>query len=135
MVNFSAPTKLYDEVNLTPLMDLAWNLLIVFIIMATATVQGIAVSLPKASSSPSLAKPKTKAVTVDADGRVYLGTEVVTLAQLEAKLQQYRAADPKLPVVVKGDARIQYQRMIEVLDVLKRAKITELGLVTQNLVR
>ena len=135
MVNFSAPTKLYYEVNLTPLMDLAWNLLIVFIIMATATVQGIAVSLPKASSSPSLAKPKTKAVTVDADGRVYLGTEVVTLAQLEAKLQQYRAADPKLPVVVKGDARIQYQRMIEVLDVSKRAKITELGLVTQNLVR
>ncbi|MBK8017932.1 MAG: biopolymer transporter ExbD [Betaproteobacteria bacterium] len=132
---FSTPTKLYDELNVTPLMDLAWNLLIVFIIMATATVQGIAVSLPKASSSPSLAKPKTKAVTVDADGRVYLGTEVVTLAQLESKLMQYRAADPKLPVVVKGDSRIQYQRMIEVLDVLKRAKITELGLVTQNLVR
>jgi biopolymer transport protein ExbD len=59
----------------------------------------------------------------------------VTLKQLEARLVQYRAADPKVPVVVKGDSRIQYQRMIEVLDVIKRARITELGLVTQTLVR
>jgi biopolymer transport protein ExbD len=45
------PPKPYDDLNVTPLMDLAWNLLIVFIIMATATVQGIAVSLPNASSA------------------------------------------------------------------------------------
>jgi biopolymer transport protein ExbD len=133
-MRIAPPPKLYDDLNVTPLMDLAWNLLIVFVIMATATVQGIAVSLPKASSAPSLARPNTKAVTVAADGHVYLGTEIVTLPQLEARLVQYRAADPRVPVVVKGDARIQYQRMIEVLDVIKRARITELGLVTQTLV-
>lgn len=133
-MRFRPSMKLYDEVNLTPLMDLAWNLLIVFIIMATATVQGIMVSLPKASNSPTITKPKTKAVTLTADGRLYLDTDVVTLAELEDRLRQYRAADPGLPVVVKGDANIQYQRVIEVLDIMKRLQITELGLVTQRLV-
>lgn len=128
-------TRLYDTLNVTPLMDLAWNLLIVFIIMATATVQGIMVDLPKASAAPSLAKPNTKAVTITADGQIYLGTAVVTIGQLESRLRQYRALDPDLPVVLKGDASIQYDRVIEVLDVMKRLQITELGLVTQRLAR
>ena len=62
---------IYDDLNVTPLMDLAWTLLVVFIIMATATVQGISVDLPQASAAPSLAEPKTKAVTITADGRIY----------------------------------------------------------------
>lgn len=128
-------TRLYDTLNVTPLMDLAWNLLIVFIIMATATVQGIMVDLPKASAAPSLARPNTKAVTITADGQIYLGTAVVTIGQLESRLRQYKALDPDLPVVLKGDASIQYDRVIEVLDVMKRLQITELGLVTQRLAR
>lgn len=128
-------TRIYDDLNVTPLMDLAWNLLIVFIIMATATVQGITVDLPKASASPSLTKPKTKAVTITADGRIYLDASVVTVEELEARLRQFRAVDPDLPVVVKGDASIQYFRVIEVLDVMKRLQITQLGLVTQRIVK
>jgi len=127
--------KLYDEVNLTPLMDLAWNLLIVFIIMATATVQGIMVDLPKAGASPGLGKPKTKAVTITSDGRLYLDTALVSIGELEMRLRQYKAADPDLPVVVKGDASIQYYRVIEVLDVMKRLQIGQLGLVTDRLVK
>jgi biopolymer transport protein ExbD len=132
---FKGDTKLYDELNLTPLMDLAWNLLIVFIIMATATVQGISVNLPKASAAPSLAKAKTRAVTIAADGRIYLDTALVSPEQLELKLQQAKAADPAVPVVVKGDASIQYERVIEVLDIIKRLEITQVGLVTQRLVK
>lgn len=127
--------KPYDEVNVTPLMDLAWNLLVVFIIMATATVQGISVDLPKASAAPNLGKPKTKAITVVADGRVFLDTSQVTLAELEDRLRQYRAADPDLPVVVKGDANVRYNEVIQVLDVVKRVEITNLGLATQRLVK
>lgn len=127
--------KLYDELNLTPLMDLAWTLLIVFVIMATATVQGISVNLPKAGASPSMGKPKTKAVTVTSDGRIYLDTALVSLGELEMRLRQYKAADPELPVVVKGDASVQYHKVIEVLDVMKRLQITQLGLVTDRLVK
>jgi len=128
-------TRLYDDLNVTPLMDLAWNLLIVFMIMATATVQGITVDLPRASAAPSLAKPRTKAVTIAADGRIYLDTAVVTLDELETRLRQYKAANPDLPVVVKGDANIQYYKVIGVLDVIKRVQITQLGLVTSRIVQ
>jgi len=132
---FKGEAKLYDELNLTPLMDLAWNLLIVFIIMATATVQGITVNLPKASAAPSLIKSRTRAVTITADGRIYLDTSVVTPLELEARLRQAKAADPAVPVVVKGDASIQYDRVIEVLDIIKRLEISQVGLVTQRLVK
>lgn len=127
--------KLYDELNLTPLMDLAWTLLIVFVIMATATVQGISVNLPKAGASPSMGKPKTKAVTITSDGRIYLDTALVSVGELEMRLRQFKAADPDLPVVVKGDASVQYQKVIEVLDVMKRLQIAQLGLVTDRLVK
>jgi biopolymer transport protein ExbD len=127
--------RIYDELNVTPLMDLAWNLLIVFIIMATATVQGISVDLPRASSAPSIAAPRTKAVTITADGRIYLDTAQVNMQELESRLRQYKSLDPALPVVVKGDASVQYYRVIEVLDVMKRLDIKQLGLVTQRVVR
>lgn len=127
--------KIYDDLNVTPLMDLAWTLLIVFIIMATATVQGISVDLPKASKTPSLAKPKTKAITIAADGQIYLDTSRVTIAELEQRLRQYRAINPDLPVIVKGDAAIRYDHVIQVLDIVKRLQISNLGLVTARVVK
>lgn len=126
---------IYDELNVTPLMDLAWTLLVVFIIMATATVQGITVDLPRATQTPSLQKPRTKAITVTADGRIYLDTTPVTLAELESRLREYRAIDPDLPVVVKGDAAVRYDKVVEILDTLKRVNVTSLGLVTDRLVK
>ncbi|MCX7099384.1 MAG: biopolymer transporter ExbD [Methylococcales bacterium] len=125
----------YNEINVTSMLDLAYVLLIVFIIMTTAAVQGVAVNLPKASDAPSLAKPKTKAITITADGTLFLDTFPVSMEQLESTLQQYRAADPNLPIVIKGDASVQYQKVVDVLALLGRIDITQIGLVTQNLVK
>lgn len=124
--------KLYDDINITPMLDLAFVLLIIFIILTTASVQGIKVNLPKASNTPSLAKPQTKAIAITQDGSVYLDAYPVSLAQLESLLQQYKAVNPELPVVVKGDSLVQYQRVVEVLDILGRVGITQMGLVTQK---
>jgi biopolymer transport protein ExbD len=106
-----------------------------FIILTTATVQGITVNLPKASAQPSLAESKTKAITITEDGTVYLDTFPVTIPELESLLRQYKAATPDLPVILKADATIQYQRVVEVLDLLGRLEITQLGLVTQAIVK
>jgi biopolymer transport protein ExbD len=133
--NYYADTKQYDEINVTPLLDLAWNLLVVFVIVVTAAVQGVKVNLPKASSSPSLAKPKTKAVTLLENGQIFLDAFPVTMEELETRLRQYKAADPDLPVVIKGDEKIYYQNVIHVLDLMQRLEITQLGLVTQKLVK
>ena len=107
--------KPYDDINVTPMLDLAYVLLVIFIIMTTASVQGIKVNLPKASNTPSLAKPKTKAITINESGQVFLDAYPVTIPELETRLAQLKAADPELPVVVKGDAKVQYEKVIEVL--------------------
>ena len=125
----------YDEINVTPMLDLAYVLLVVFILMTTAAVQGIQVNLPKASNTPSLAKPQTKAITVTADGTVFLDTFPVSMEQLESTLLQYKAANPELPVVVKGDATVQYQSVMDILALLGKLEITQVGLVTQSLVK
>jgi len=125
----------YDDINITPMLDLAYVLLVIFIIMTTASVQGINVNLPKASDTPAIAKPKTKAISITADGTIYLDTYPVTLAELERLLTQYKAADPDLPVIVKADATIQYQKVVDVLDLVGRLEITQLGLVTQRVVK
>ena len=125
----------YDDINITPMVDLTFVLLIIFIIMTTAAVQGIKVNLPQASSQPSLAESKTKAITVMADGTIYLDTYPVSLSELESRLASYYAADPSLPVVIKGDAMTQYQSVMEVLDLVGRTGITHVGLVTLKLVK
>jgi len=122
----------YDEINVTPMLDLAYVLLVVFILMTTAAVQGIKVNLPKASDTPSLAKPQTKAITVTADGTIFLDAYPVTMEQLESTLLQYKAVNPELPVVVKGDSSVQYQSVMDILALLGKLDITQLGLVTQN---
>jgi biopolymer transport protein ExbD len=127
--------KAYDEINVTPLLDLAWTLLVVFIISVTAAVQGIKVNLPKASAAPSMSKPRTKAITIHASGQIYLDAYPVTMQELETSLRQYRAVDPDLPVVVKGDENTYYKNIIQVLDLLNRLEINQLGLVTQALVK
>src|SRR5262245_1021067 len=131
----SGDTDVYDQINVTPLLDLAYVLLIIFIILTTATVQGIKVNLPKASAQPSLAENKTKAVSITADGTIYLDTYPVTMPELENLLRQYKSVTPDLPVIIKADSTIQYQRVVEVLDLMGRLELTSLGLVTQRIVK
>jgi biopolymer transport protein ExbD len=125
----------YDEINITPMLDLAYVLLLIFIIMTTATVQGIKVNLPKASAQPSLAENKTKAITIAADGTLYLDTFTVTMVELENLLRQYKSVTPDLPVIIKADSTLQYQRVVDVLDLMGRLEISQLGLVTQRIVK
>jgi biopolymer transport protein ExbD len=122
----------YDEINVTPMLDLAYVLLVVFIILTTAAVQGIKVESPRTQAANNLAKPQTKAVTVTQDGQIYLDAYPVTLEQLESRMAQYKAANPALPVVLKGDANAQYETVMQVLETMKRLEITELGLVTKQ---
>ena len=114
----------YDTINITPMVDLTFVLLLIFIIMTTASVQGVKVNLPQASSAASLAKPKTKAVTITAEGNVFLDTYPVTLAELESRLASLYAIDAELPVVIKGDATVQYQLVMDVLHDLSRTLLT-----------
>jgi biopolymer transport protein ExbD len=124
--------KPYDDINITPMLDLAYVLLVIFILMTTASVQGTKVNLPKAARAPSLAKPKTKSITVNSEGKVFYDTQPVTLAELEQNLLRDKAQIPDLPVVLRGDSVTQYRPIMDVLDVLGRAGLNQIGLATKG---
>jgi biopolymer transport protein ExbD len=131
-----ADSKPYDDINITPMLDLAYVLLVIFIIMTTATVQGLKVNLPKASDTPSIAKPTTKAITVTSDGKIFLDTIPVTLGELEQRLLALKAVTPDFPVILRGDGGTQYQNVVDVLDLLvTRVGITQVAMATKPLVK
>ncbi|AJD50046.1 transport protein ExbD [Isoalcanivorax pacificus W11-5] len=119
-----------DGINITPLVDVLMVVLVMFILTATAQVAGIRVDLPKASSSTSLSESKTKAISINDVGQVFLDAYPVTLPELEDRLRTEKALNPDFPVVIRGDAVVQYQKVIEVLDLLRRLELTQVGLVT-----
>ena len=127
--------KAYDDINITPMLDLAYVLMVIFIIMTTAAVQGVKVNLPKASDQPSLSKPKTVAITINNEGKIFMDAVPVTMPELSDRLQQKKAQMPDVPVIVRGDGTTQYQHVIDVLALLGELDITQLGLVTQKLVK
>jgi biopolymer transport protein ExbD len=124
--------KPYDEINITPMLDLAYVLLVIFILMCTAAVQGLKADLPAGSvATKSLAEKKVKAITVNIEGKVFLDTQPVTLTELEARLAQIKAQNPNVPILVKGDRVTQYQGIMDVLNVVGRIGITQVGLATK----
>ncbi|MEP6604579.1 MAG: biopolymer transporter ExbD [Nitrosospira sp.] len=124
--------QLYDEINITPMLDLAYVLLVIFIIMTTASVQGVKVELPHTKNTASLAKPQTRAITVRLDGAVYLDAYPVDMMMLEQRLSEFKGNNPWLPVVLKADAAAHYEKVSEVLEICKKLGITEIGLVTKK---
>lgn len=125
--------KSYDDINITPMVDLYLVLLLIFIIMTTAGVQGIKVNLPKAGS-PANAKiegPKMQAITINNEGKIFLNTIPVSVEELEQKLNSIKAATPEFPVVIRGDSLTQYQGVMDVLDVIGRVGISQVGLATK----
>lgn len=123
----------YDDINVTPMVDLYLVLLLIFIIMTTAGVQGVKVNLPSASKSAAkkMEEPKTQAITIDTSGNIKLNAVGVTLAELDSRIAQLMSSNKATPVVVRGDGKNQYQGIMDVLDVLGRNNVTQIGLATQ----
>jgi biopolymer transport protein ExbD len=125
-------TKPYDSINVTPMLDLAYVLLVVFILMTTASVQGLHVSMPKPSNKPSTEKHDLKVVQVMADGALLINGTPVDMAQLESQLNQAKAKDAKMSVAIKGDARTQYAKVVAVIDLCNKLEVS-MGLVTSRI--
>ena len=123
--------KSYDDINVTPMVDLYLVLLLIFIIMTTAGVQGVKVNLPKAGKPSKMDGPKMQAVTVDSSGNIKLNANPLSITELETQLAAVKAKAPLSPVVVRGDSGTQYQRIMDVLDVIGRVGFDQIGLATK----
>ena len=122
-----------NELNITPLLDLVFVLLVIFIITTPQMMNNLEMNLPSGKPPPKTNEPKPKInrIEVNATGETRLNDTVVTIPQLKADLQQMKADNPELAVVVKGSDDVDYQSMVSVLDVLRQLDITKVGLATQ----
>jgi biopolymer transport protein ExbD len=122
----------YDTINVTPMLDLAYVLLVVFILMTTASIQGLTISMPKPSNKPSTEQHELKVVQVTAAGAVLINGVGVSFPELEAQLKAAQSRDPKMTVAIKGDARAQYAKVITVIDLCNGLGVN-MGLVTARI--
>jgi biopolymer transport protein ExbD len=126
-------TKPYDSINVTPMLDLAYVLLVIFIIMTTASVQGLNISLPKPSNKPNTEKKEMRIVQVMPGGRLLLNGAGVTLKELEGHLTSLHSREPDFSLVVKGDPEADYAHVVEIIDLAGRLNIANLALVTARI--
>jgi biopolymer transport protein ExbD len=124
--------KPYDTINVTPMLDLAYVLLVVFILMTTASIQGLNVSMPKPSNKPATEQHELRVIQVTADGGVLLNGVGVTLPELETQLKALAARDPKFSVAIKGEPTARYEKVVAVIDLCNALKVN-MGLVTSRI--
>lgn len=120
------------EMNLTPLMDLTFILLITFIITFPLIENGIPIKLPQGKTKPVDASEASTAVTVDKDGRYYVGDLTVTLDELRLELEKRKASNPEIRVIIRGDVAAQYGAVAEVAKLLSSLGIKNTSLSFQE---
>jgi biopolymer transport protein ExbD len=120
------------ELNITPLLDLAFVLLVIFIITTPLMEQGINVSVPNSSPNRVNLDPNAvRTIQLDQAGKIYLDNSEIPLRQLEQELQKLHQAEPKLAVGIRADKSIAYEKVVEILDAVQRSGITQFGLITR----
>jgi biopolymer transport protein ExbD len=119
------------ELNITPLLDLAFVLLVIFIITTTPIVNDLDLNLPKATKHEKDPPRKANYVTVDNAGTTYLNKKEVTPEELLDQLIQLRVDDPDLNVIVRGDSKTKYRKIVAVLDALQQANVVKVDLATE----
>lgn len=119
------------ELNITPLLDLAFVLLVIFIITTTPIVNDLELNLPTASKRQKDPPRKANYVTVESTGKLFLNKRELTIAELRDSLVGLRVEDPDLSVIVRGDSKTKYRRIREVLDMLQQANVVKVDLATE----
>jgi biopolymer transport protein ExbD len=120
------------ELNITPLLDLAFVLLVIFIITTTPIVNDLDLNLPAASKHEKDPPRKANYITVQADGSVWLNKVQVPMNDLQEQLVGLRMVDPDLSVIVRGDAKTKYRQVRSVLDAIQGAAVVKVDLATET---
>jgi biopolymer transport protein ExbD len=126
------------ELNITPLLDLVFVLLVIFIITTPQMMNNLEMSLPSAQlppRKPNEPEPRINRIVIDDQGRTSLNDEPLIMPALREKLRQLKAADSDPAVVVKSADNMPYQNIIDVLDMLRQLDITKVGLAIEGMGR
>jgi biopolymer transport protein ExbD len=122
-----------SELNITPLLDLVFVMLVIFIIATPQLTNNLELSLPSGNPTlPEVAKVKPNAIVVTERGTILLNDQEVTQAQLKSVLAQSKAVDPNVGVIVSGAGDANYKTVVDVLDIINQLQITKVGLATET---
>lgn len=120
-----------SEINMTPLVDVMLVLLIIFIITVPVLTHSVNIDLPRASNQPNVVKPQTITISVSQDGQVYWNELLVDQQQLSQKLQQIAAQQPQAEVHIRGDKKVDYEYVMQVMAEAQRSGVQKLGFITE----
>jgi biopolymer transport protein ExbD len=122
-----------SEINVTPLLDLAFVLLIIFMITTPLMENSKSLILPSSNTTNAPVNPSAvQILSIDKCEVVRLNDEVVDPATLESRLAALKAADPNVAVVIRPDRSLPVQKLVTLMDALQRAEITKVGIATQE---
>lgn len=120
-----------SEINMTPLVDVMLVLLIIFIMTVPVLTHSVNIDLPRASHQPNVVKPQTITLSVTQDGQVYWNELLVDKQQLSQKLQQVAAQQPQAEVHIRGDKKVDYEYVMQVMAEAQRHGVQKLGFITE----
>jgi biopolymer transport protein ExbD len=119
------------ELNITPLLDLAFVLLVIFIITTIPPVKDMDLTLPSASKHQKDTPPKAFYISLQADGQLFLNQEPIKMDKLWDRLTNLRMDDPDLNVIIRGDSKTKYKLVRAVLDICQQANLVKVELATE----
>jgi len=123
-------TSIKSDVNLTPLIDVMMSLLAIFMITAPLLTTGIPLDLPKGDGKSVDSPEKTLDISVDKNGKIYVANQEIKLEKLTDKITALVAEHPKIQMMISGDSKADYGRVIEVMALLRASGFTQVGLKT-----
>ena len=132
MARGSRRTRIRAEINLTPLIDVMTCLLAIFMLTAPMLTSGIPLNLPKGDGKQIEGDEKTLDISVDSKGKIYIGTDQISLDKLVDKVRAIVAENPSIAMVISGDRDASYGGVIEVMALLRSAGFTQVGLKTDS---
>ena len=126
--NFSS----LSEINITPLLDLAFVLLIIFIITTPLLENSVTLAIPSSGAANAAVDPaKVQTVSIDRGEVIKFNDEPIDAATLTARLAELKRANPDLAVVIRPDRELPVQKLIALMDAVQRAEITKVGIATK----
>ena len=121
-----------SEINITPLLDLAFVLLIIFIITTPLLENSVTLSIPSSGAANAAVDPaKVQTVSIDRTETIKFNDEPIDAATLTAKLTEAKTANPDVAIVIRPDRELPVQKLIGLMDAVQRAGITKVGIATK----
>jgi biopolymer transport protein ExbD len=129
-------TTMVNDINVTPMVDVMLVLLIIFMVVTPMLQKGVSVEMAKTHNPRNMQdadKEDAVVVAVSRDGRIYLGQNQIAASELAPKVKDLLAAKLDKTVYIKSDARAKYKDVVDVVDNVRSAGVSDLGLLTDKL--